>query len=57
MVSTRMNWSDIFTARGLRRHLLIVVVRILVTVQVLDTGTTGRTMVSVSWPHEQRRAA
>ena len=32
VVSTRMTWSDIFTAPGLSRHLRVVVVRILVIV-------------------------
>ena len=55
VASTRLNWSDIFTAAGLGRCLLIVVVRILVTVQFIDTATAARP--TVSGPHQQRLAA
>ena len=55
VVSTRLTWSDIFTAQGLCRHLLVLVVRILVSVQFIDTGTPARPIFS--WPHEQRLAA
>ena len=55
VVSTRLNWSDIFTAPGLSRHLRVVVVRILVTVPFIDTGTTARP--TFSWPYAQRLAA
>ena len=48
VASTRMNWSDIFTAPGLSRHLGAAVVRILVTVVFIDTGLTARP--TVSWP-------
>ena len=51
--STRLTWSDIFTAPGLSRYPLVVVLRIPGTVWFTDTGT-GPT---VSWPHEQRLAA
>ena len=55
VVSTRMSWSDIFTAPGLSRHLRVVVVRIRLTVRFMDTGTTARP--TFSWPHAQRLAA
>ena len=55
VASTRMNWSDIFTAPGRCRHLRVAVVRFSVTVQLIDTGTTVRP--TVSWPHEQRLVA
>ena len=55
VVSNRLTWSDIFTAPGLSRYLRVVVVRILVTVPFMDTGTTARP--TFSWPHEQWLAA
>ena len=55
VVSTRLTWSDIFTAQGLCRHLLVLVVRILISVQFIDTGTPARPIFS--WPHEQRLTA
>ena len=56
VVSTRMNWNDIFTAPGSSpRHLRVSVVRIPVTVQFMDTGATARR--TVLWPQEQRPAA
>ena len=42
-------------ATGLSRHLRVAVVRILVTVPFMDTGTTARP--TFSWPHEYRLAA
>ena len=56
LVSTRLAWSDIFTARSLSLRIFVVVVRIPVTVQqVIDTGTAD--LPAFSWPHEQRTAA
>ena len=39
LVSTRLNWSDIFTAPGLSLRILVAVVRVPVTVQLIETGT------------------
>ena len=55
LVSTRLNWSDIFTARGLSLRIFVAVVRIPVTVQLIETGSPD--LPAVSWPHEQRTAA
>ena len=55
LVSTRLNWSDVFTAPGHSLRILVAVVRIPVTVQLIETGTTELT--TFSWPHEQRTAA
>ena len=38
LVSTRMNWSDIFTAHGLSLRIFVTVVRIPVPVQLKETG-------------------
>ena len=55
VASTRLTWSDIFTALGLCRHRYVLVVRILMTVPFIGTGTPARP--TVSWPHEQGLAA
>ena len=55
LVSTRLNWSDIFTAPGLSLRILVAVMRCSVTVQLRDTGTAE--LSTFSWPHEQRTAA
>ena len=55
VVSTRLNWSDIFTARGLSRRLFVAVVRIPVIVQRIEPGTAE--LPTFSWPYEQRTAA
>ena len=55
LVSTRLHWSDIFTARGLSLRILVAVVRIPVVVQLRETGTAE--LPAFSWPHEQRAAA
>ena len=55
LVSTRLHWSDIFTARGLSLRILVAVVRIPVVVQLRETGTAE--LPAFSWPHEQRTAA
>ena len=55
LVSTRLNWSDIFTAPGLSLRILVAVVRIPVTVQLIETGPAE--LPTFSWPHEQRTAA
>ena len=55
VVSTRLNWSDIFTAHGLSLRVLVAVVRFTVTVPLIETGTAE--LPTFSWPHEQRTAA
>ena len=55
VVSTRLNWSDIFTARGLSRRFFVAVVRIPVIVQRREPGTAE--LPTFSWPYEQRTAA
>ena len=55
LVSTRLAFSDVFTARGLSVCLLVAVVRVPVPVQLIETGRTER--LTFSWPHEQRTAA
>ena len=55
VVSTRLNWSDIFTARGLSRRCFVAVVRIPVIVQRRGPGTAE--LPTFSWPYEQRTAA
>ena len=55
LVSTRLTWSHIFTARGLSRRLLVAVVRIPVIGQRREPGTTE--LPTFSWPYEQRTAA
>ena len=53
--STRLTWSDIFTAPGLSRYPLVVVLRIPGTVWFTDTGrgrrSRGRT--SKDWRPDQ----
>ena len=55
LVSTRLNWSDIFTAPGLFLRMFVAVVRIPVIVQRRDTGAAE--LPTFLWPHEQRTAA
>ena len=55
LVSTRLTWSHIFTARGLSRRLLVAVVRMPVIVQLREPGTAE--LPTFSWPYEQRTAA
>ena len=55
LVSTRMNWSDIFTAHGLSLRIFATVVRIPVPVQLIETGVAE--LPTFSWPHDQRKAA
>ena len=55
LVSTRLNWSDVFTACGLSPHIFAAVVRIPVIVQRIETGTAE--LPTLSWPHDQRTAA
>ena len=55
LVSTRLNWSDIFTACGLSLRIFVAVLRIPVTVQLVETDTAD--LPAFSWPHEQRMAA
>ena len=55
LVSTRLTWSHIFTARGLSLRLLVAVVRIPVIVQLIGTGTAE--LPTLLWPHERRTAA
>ena len=55
VVSTRLNWSDIFTARGLALRMFVAVVRIPVIVQRRESGTAEPP--TFVWPYEQRTAA
>ncbi len=55
LVTTRLNWSDIFTAPGLSLRMLVVVVRIPVIVQRRETDAAE--LPTFLWPHEQRTAA
>ena len=55
LVSTRLHWSDIFTAPGRSLRILVAVMRFCVTVQLTETGTAE--LSTFSWPHEQRTAA
>ena len=55
LVSTRMKWSDIFTARGLSLRIFATVVRIPLPVQLIETGAAE--LRTFSWPHDQRKAA
>ena len=55
LVSTRMNWNDIFTAHGLSLRIFATVVRIPVPVQLIETGVAE--LPTFSWPHDQRKAA
>ena len=55
VVSTRLTWSHIFTARGLSRPILVAVVRIPVIGQLRETGTAQ--LPTFLWPLEQRTAA
>ena len=55
VVSTRLTWSHIFTARGLSLRLLVAVVRIPVIVQLREPGTAE--LPTFLCPHEQRTAA
>ena len=55
LVSTPMNWNDIFTAHGLSLRIFATVVRIPVPVQLIETGAAE--LRTFSWPHDQRKAA
>jgi len=55
LASTRMNWSDIFTARGLSLRIFATVVRIPVPIQLVETGVAEQS--TFSWPHDRRKAA
>ena len=55
VASTRLTWSDIFTAPGLSLRMCVAVVRIPVIVQRRDTGAAE--LPTFLWPHEQRTAA
>ena len=55
LVSTPMNWNDIFTAHGLSLRIFATVVRIPVPVQLIETGVAE--LPTFSWPHDQRKAA
>ncbi len=54
LVSTPMNWNDIFTAHGLSLRIFATVVRIPVPVQLIETGVAE--LPTFSWPHDQRKA-
>ena len=55
LVSTRQNWSDIFTACGLSLRIFVAVLRIPVTRQLVETDTAD--LLAFSSPHEQHTAA
>ena len=55
LVSAPMNWSDIFTAPASLCVFLVAVVRIPVTVQLMETSAVA--LPTFSWPHEHRSAA
>jgi len=55
LVSVTMNWSDIFTAPAPLYVILVAVVRIPVTVQLMETGAAA--LPTFSWRHEYRSAA
>ena len=55
VVSAPMNWSDIFTAPASLCALFVAVVRIPVTVQLLDTRAAA--LPTFSWAHAHRSAA
>ena len=42
-----MHWREIFTARGLSLRILVAVVRIPVTVQLIETGAAA--LPTLSW--------
>jgi IS1 family transposase len=50
LASTRLHWSDIFTARGLS-------LRLFVTVVAFALPVTRAELLTCSWPHELRTAA
>ena len=53
--STGLSWSDIFTACGHSLRIFVAVLRIPVTVQLIETNTAD--LLAFSSPHEQRTAA
>jgi len=55
LLSTPMNWNDIFTAHGLSLRIFATVVRIPVPVQLIETGVAE--LPTFSWPRDQRKAA
>ena len=55
LVSVPINWSDIFTAPAPLYGFLVAVVRIPVTVQLMET--TAAALPTFSWPLEHRSAA
>jgi len=55
VVSMRLTWSHISTARGLSLRILVAVVRITVIGQLRETGTAQ--LPTFLWPLEQRTAA
>ena len=54
LVSTRVAWSDIFAARALSLRAFVAVLRIPVTVRLLETDSAD--LSTFSWLHEQRTA-
>ena len=54
LVSKRLTWSDIFTARGLTQRVFVAVVHVSVTVQ--PTESDAAELPTLSWPHDQRTA-
>jgi hypothetical protein len=55
LVRVPMNWSDIFTAPASLCVLSVAVVRIPVTVQLMETSAAA--LPTFSWSHEHRSAA
>ena len=55
VVSTRLNWSHIFTAPAPLYVFLVAVVRIPVTVQLMETSAAA--LPTFSWSHGHRSAA
>ena len=55
LVSAPMNWRDIFTAPASLYVFVVAVVRIPVTVQLMDTSAAA--LPTRPWPHEHRSAA
>ena len=55
LVSAPMNWGDIFTAPAALHIFFVAVVRIPVTIQLMETSAAA--LPRFSWPHEHRSAA
>jgi len=55
LVSKRLTWSDIFTARGIALRVRVAIVHVSVAVQ--PTESDAAELPTLSWPHDQRTAA